>query len=186
MIIGNCVLAGNLSSWFLGEGYDNVPLLMMIMSIRFITSGFSEVLGTQMFIVIGKEKYPLIASFAAVIINIPLNILFIPLLGAIGAAISTAISEVILSSILIFFVIKGKYVSLERIFSMSLKYVFAGIIMAIPIYFLNKTLPYGVASFLLITVLGATVYFVVLYLIRDSFLCARLRDFKNIYLKKKY
>ena len=39
LIVGFSVMSDNLSSWFLGEGYEKVPLLMQIMSVRFVLSG---------------------------------------------------------------------------------------------------------------------------------------------------
>ena len=49
LIVGINVLSKNMCSWFLGDGYEKVPLLLGIMSVRFISSGFSEIFGSQLF-----------------------------------------------------------------------------------------------------------------------------------------
>jgi O-antigen/teichoic acid export membrane protein len=73
LIAGFIVLSKNLSSWYLGDGYDEVPLLLQIMSVRFVASGLSELCGNQIFIPIGKEKYYTIATCAAALSNVVLN-----------------------------------------------------------------------------------------------------------------
>ena len=48
LIVGVSVLCYSLSSWFLGPGYDEVPLLLQIMSVRFVFSGISVAFGDQL------------------------------------------------------------------------------------------------------------------------------------------
>ena len=73
LFFGFAVLSSNLCSWFLGDGYKEVPLLLQIMSIRFFMSGFSEIFGSQLFIAIGKEVYCTLASFVAAVVNFVMN-----------------------------------------------------------------------------------------------------------------
>ncbi|UKI50224.1 MAG: hypothetical protein L6U99_01830 [Clostridium sp.] len=71
------VLSKNLSFWFLGEGYDSVPVLFIIMSLRMILSGFGTVFGTILFIPIGKrKKYSTYATMAGALLNFILNLIF--------------------------------------------------------------------------------------------------------------
>lgn len=185
LIVGVNVLSGNLCSWFLGEGYNEVPLLLGIMSVRFISSGFAEVFGNQLFIAIGKEKYYTIAVFIVAFINITLNAIMIPFLGATGAAIATAISEVTVTTILGLLVYKKKYLSFKPIFLCSWKYIIAAGIMFFPIYFVNKAMPYSILSFLICTAIGMITYFIVLVLLRDKFLMKLLIAIKNKFKKKE-
>lgn len=175
LIVGNFVLSKNLCSWFLGDGYEEVPKLLNIMSIRFILSGFGEVFGNQLFIAIGKEKYPMIATFIAAFLNVGLNALLIPHIGAIGAAITTAISEAIVTVILILFVVKGKYLSIKKICAMVWKYLISAAIMFVPIYFMDKCLGYTIWSFILIAVSGGCVYGLVLLVLKDKFMLNLLK-----------
>lgn len=169
LIVGFFVLSKSLSSWFLGEGYVEVPLLLIIMSVRFISSGFAVIFGDQLFIAIKKEKYPLIATSCAAVINVVLNYFLIPRYGATGAAITTAISEITVTSVYVILVLKGHYLSLRKILFLGWKNLIAALIMFVPIFFMERAMKYSVFSFLLITLTGAAVYFLCLFIMRDKF-----------------
>ena len=185
LTIGTCLLSNNISTWLLGDGYAEVPLLLQIMSIRFVFNGFSEIFGNQFFIVIHKEKYSLYASIVAATINFGLNFLFIPMLGAIGAAITTIISEVIMTLVLFAFIIKNKYYSFSFIFRTCWKYLIAGAFLFIPVFFINRFMEYSVLSFLLATASGIFAYVSILLLLKDKFLFARINDIFSVIRKKK-
>ncbi len=169
LIVGFLVLSDNLSAWFLGEGYAEVPLLMRIMSVRFIFSGLGVVFGDQYFMVIGKERYTLIATSIAAVLNLGLNAVMIPTMGATGASIATALSEFTVTSVLAFLVIKQRHVSMKKVLLMSWKYLLSAIVMGVPLFFLNRVLPYTVWSFLLMAAVGAITYFACLFILRDVF-----------------
>ena len=184
MIAGFAILADNLSSWFIGDGFDSVPLLLIIMSVRFISSGFSELFGNQYFIVVGKEKYVTYSAIIAAIINVVFNIVLIPTLGAVGAAIATAICEVSITLVQAYFISKENIISLKKVLFMSIKYIIASAVMIIPIYFLNQYLSYSIWSFILIVGIGTIIYFIVLLLLRDKFIFSLINYAKSIIKKK--
>lgn len=184
LIAGFLALSNNLSSWFLGEGYAEVPLMLMIMSIRFLAAGFGVTFGDQLFIAIGKEKYAVLATASSALINFGLNFWFIPIYGAIGAAITTAISEVLVASILSICVWKYKYVSIKHILGMSWKYILAAGIMFISIFFIQRNMPYGICSFIVITMIGAIIYGILLLVLRDKFFLSLIRMGWTIVQKK--
>lgn len=170
LIAGMCITATNISSWFLGDGYDEVPLLLCIMSSRFITSGLASVYGNQLFISIGKEKLTTIAHVATALINLCLNFVFIPRFGAVGGAITTAIAESIDFIFLFGFAIKYKWVRVSDVLKSSLKPFIATLIMTLAIYFISINLSYSIFTFLLITFSGGIIYLLVLVILKDKFL----------------
>lgn len=169
LLVGMITLSSNLSSWFLGDGYVEVPLLLSIMACRFIFSGFGTLFGDTYFIPIGKEKYPTYATFISAAVNIVLNLILIPHLGAIGAAISTAVCEFLVTFILAILIVKDKTISLKKILLSSIKYIFSALLMGIVVYFVNTKFQYSIMSFALCTLIGAIVYFVFLFLLKSSF-----------------
>lgn len=180
LIAGFAVLSYSLSSWFLGPGYAEVPLLMQIMSVRFILSGFAELCGTQIYIAIGKQKYFTISTIITAVINIILNYFFIRNWGATGAAITTAISELINAVILIVLACKQKYFTLKQFFLSSWKYLLSSGIMFATIYFMQKYMVIAAWSFFVIMFTGGIEYFLLLMLFHDSFF---LTWFKRIWNK---
>ena len=184
MIVGFIVLSKNLSSWFLGEGYNSAPALMAIMSIRFISSGLSECFGNQYFIVKGKENIVTLSAIIAAVINLVFNFIVIPNYGAIGAAIATAICEISITLIQGIFMYKENVVSMRKIVFMSFKYIVASAIMFVPIFFMQKYLGYSIWTFILIAGVGALVYFLVLILLKDKFVF-NLISFAMSFVKNK-
>lgn len=184
LIAGFFVLSGNLCSWFLGDGYAEVPLLLQIMSVRFIFSGLGEIFGSQLFIAIGKEKYPTIATGISAVVNITLNLFLIKYWGAVGATITTAISEFLVTAILACFVMKGKYVSVGKMILSSWKYLVSALIMGTAIYFIQKFMPYGIWSFLVITAIGVIIYALSLFALRDKFFLTFMTKGKSFVLRK--
>jgi len=77
-------LMANSSYW---SAYKIVPLI----STSYVLVGFIGIAGAGILIK-GETKYKALSTFAAMIINIILNILFIPKWGGFGAAIATLIS----------------------------------------------------------------------------------------------
>ncbi len=169
LICGICVLSKSLSAWFLGKGYEIVPLLLNILSVKFIMSGLICVFGSQLFIVIGKEKNPTISHIIAAISNLVLNFIFIPKYGAIGAAITLAIAETIDCTVLAVMAFKGGYLSCGKIMKMFVKPVIAASAMYIVIFRLNQYFSYSMLTFLFITAIGSGIYGGVLLLIKDEF-----------------
>ncbi len=168
LVVGNFVLVSNFSSWFFGDGYEIVPLLLIVMSFRFVTSGIGNVFSSQFFICIGKEKYCLITSIVTTLTNVALNAILIPNYGALGAAIATIVCECVHLIVLAIFAYRMHAFSMKKIALMSWKYVLASAIMFAPIYFMNKYIGYSVWSFFLIALTGVVIYFGFLLIIKDK------------------
>lgn len=175
LIAGFAVLSHNLCAWFFRTEYEGIPILLMIMSVRFIASGFTEIFQNQLFIAIGKNQYPLIATGFAAVINVTLNYFMIPIYGAVGAAIATAVCEVANTSVSFFIAVKKKYISFFKVFALSWKYLLSAGIMFVPIFFMQRAMGETVWTFLLITLTGIAVYALSLTVLRDSFFLKYVR-----------
>ena len=184
LIVGVAVLSDNLRSWFLGDGYAEVPLLLMIMSVRYVSSGFSEIFGTQLFLAIGKEKYQTIATVIAAVINLTLNYFLIQIYGATGAAIATAICEISVTLILAVLAYRMHIVSFRKIVFSSWKYILAAAVMFVPIFFMQRWLGNAIWTFIVIMLVGIAVYFLMLVLLRDRFFMNNVKNFIQIIKRK--
>lgn len=170
LLCGMCITAYNVSSWFLGDGYDEVPILLCIMSTRFLTSGLATVYGNQLLLPISKEKYITYAHLGTGLCNLILNFIFIPWLGAIGGAITTAIAEGVDFLILLVIAYKFKFIEFKSLFVNMIKPIIASSVMTICIYFINASLSFSVWSFLLVAASGGTIYLIILFLLKDKFI----------------
>ena len=77
-----------------GPAYsDAVAPLRIIMPTLFLV-GITNVLGIQMLVPLGKEKFVLYSEIAGAVTDLILNALLIPVLGTSGAAIGTLVAEI--------------------------------------------------------------------------------------------
>ena len=167
-VVGFLVLSKNFSSWFLGDGYYEVPLLFCIMSIRLLVSGFSTIFGDR-FIAMGKEKQWMLSVLVAALTNIIANYFMIPIYGAIGAAIATALCEVMIMLIMGFLTFKDKGLSLKRMVLPGWKYIVAGGFSFGVMYLMQYFLVNAIWSFVTIGITGGCVYALILFILKDSF-----------------
>ena len=177
-IAGFVVLASNFSSWFLGDGYVEVPELLQIMTIRLATSGFSIIFG-NLFITIGKELYWTISVLMGAIINFVINFLMIPSYGAIGAAWATAITEFVIFVTMGAFVVYKKLLSPIKILISSWKYLVATGFMFGVIFLMQYFMNYSWWEFLLIGLCGIVVYGSVLLVLKEKILYLFLNKLIN-------
>lgn len=184
LIVGMCLLSTNLSSWYLGDGYAEVPVLLNIMSVRFIASGLACVYGNQLFISIGKEKYVTIAHICTCVFNLLLNFIFIPWLGATGGAITTAAAETLDFLVLYIIAVRKKYTKVSEILIMSIKPLLATIIMAIPVYFINRALGNTILSFFVSVFTGVATYGIILIILKDNFVMYCYRNYVKTLFKR--
>ncbi len=176
MIVGVLLLASNISSWYLGDGYTDVPLLLQIMSVRFVVSGMACVFGNELFIASGREWYTIVAHICTAVSNLVLNFIFIPWLGAVGGAITTAAAEIVDFLVLAAIAFKHKEVSLRRFFRGAVKPLVAALLMAPIVYYSNRLFGGGILAFFLSTLFGAIFYVLVLLIFKDGLVITGLKS----------
>ena len=80
-------------SFLAGNGYAGAVLPMQIITIAVIPTGLTGVLGVQVLTALEREKYVLYSVVTGAMVDLLLNIFFIPQYGAVGAAFATMIAE---------------------------------------------------------------------------------------------
>lgn len=167
LALGVIGIADNVIPWFLGEGYElSIPMLK-IFSVLILAIGFSNVTGIQYLIPIKKQKLFTKTVSVGAIVNLTMNLLLIPPIGAVGAAIASVTAEVVIAVLLLNY-IKGEF-SIKRIAIMGKNYIFAGTLMYIVLRVENRCMVASVANSVLMIITGVTIYILVLVLIKDEF-----------------
>ena len=108
-----------------------------------------------------KTKLNLFIHVFAALLNIVLNVLLIPSIGIVGAAIATLISYALM--VIICILISFKHIQFNLNFGFILKSIMASSIMSGVIFCLN---PYNIMGFFVSVLLGAFVYFAIMILIK--------------------
>ncbi len=125
MAIGLIFLAKPLIYIFSGELFLDATIAMNIISPIILTIGIATITGSQLLPSLGKEKASLISYSVGAALNITMNTIFIPKMGATGAAIGTLVAESSITIVQLYFA--RKYLNIK-----ILKTVLQSVICCIP------------------------------------------------------
>lgn len=156
---GVIILSPELLSFLFGNAFLPGTPAMRVLSAMILIKTVANLLCYQLMICTGNEKKRLPAYIIACVLNIAMNWLLIPILGAVGAAIASVASE--------FFVDAYQYVYIKRRIPFSatkrgLLQAFLGtLIMALAVLLLKNYCKVGsLFTIILCTALGGIIYFV--------------------------
>ncbi len=150
------------------------PILQALTTSEFVTGSsiipfvaFSGVLfgfyQISIFIIhlVKKTKLVFILLTTSALLNIALNILLIPRMGILGAAVATIIAYGVL--LMFILIVTRRYLRYDLSMTFMLKSVFASLVMALCIWLIN---PESIALIIVSIFAGILVYFGVLLLVR--------------------
>ncbi len=129
---------------------------MMIESVVILLIAWSNVLGTQYLLPTKQTKAYTTSVILGAIVNLVINIPLILLWGAVGTAIATVISELVVT--LCQLKVVREQVQFRKLFQGTGKYLSAGIMMFVVVTLFNKQLPSSWISLFLEVVIGIVVY----------------------------
>jgi len=134
------------------EAASVLPILIWTVCLLFISGAGNTLLNASY-----KEVTVTKIYFIAAIFNVMLNLILIPYLSYIGAAITTVLSDVLIVVIQCYIIYKLGYKPNNRLYMDLVKIIVASLILGIVLYFLNLNmwlaLPVGVIIYLVVVVL---------------------------------
>lgn len=140
-----------------GDGYEGAITPMRIIIVLILFVGLAQILAIQVLIPLKKDKIVLKAAFVGAVIGIIFNVVLVKLFSSVGTAITLCISEISVTLLLLFYVIRNKVIQLPWIF------FFKNILYSIVPYFLIsicvKLLNYNFLINLFVVMLAYSVYF---------------------------
>ncbi|MCK4257158.1 polysaccharide biosynthesis C-terminal domain-containing protein, partial [candidate division WOR-3 bacterium] len=151
---GGTLLAMPIIRFIFGQGYtSSTPVLQILIWTLAITTIGS--IYTQGLIGTGQEKRYAVAMVTGTVSNIILNVIMIPRLGIIGAALATICAELIMFYLM--YRVFHRVVKF-RLFTFFGKPIFASAIMCAVLYFLRSL------NVILLVFIGAVIYTFLLYI----------------------
>lgn len=154
--------------WFLGEGYDKAVILIKILAPLVVIIGLSNLFGVQLLIPGKQDKKFTVSITVGAICNFLLNLLLIKYLGCYGAAIASVIAEGTITLFMLFYV--RRYISVSTLALRIWKPLVSGIIMYIVCVLLRKNMQATIINTVVVSVIGAIIYFIFLFILRETFL----------------
>lgn len=168
--LGIMLLAEDIIPVVLGKGFAASIVSTRILAVSIITVALSNFIGSQLFVVIGKEKMTFFSTVAGAVVNICLNLLLIFRFGHYGVAVASAFTEFCVTAFQWYVLtrktgMKIKLYDLKSIVAASL--VMAGVVSGIKIFFTGNE---AVRLFSGVC-LGAVSFFITAFFMRNSILC---------------
>ena len=165
MAIGAIFYSGDLITLIAGDEYATatIPMVVLFFSMFFATLG--NLFSSGALLIIGEERYMLLATIVGATVNIVTNFFLIPHFGAAAAAFTTLCTEMIVFSILLFNL--KRYINVP----IDIVHLVKCVIASVPFIFISNYV-HGIADNGVIVLVSigvcAIVYFVILLILRDT------------------
>ena len=127
LAFGIASIANEFSPIFFGEEFADCGPLITVLSMVIFFKALATVVRNQYLMPLKKDWEYIASVFLGVVINLVLNMAFIQLCGAMGAAIATLITEIIVCAIQM--IAMNRYIQIFGYFRNSLIYIIFGILM---------------------------------------------------------
>lgn len=167
MMFGLMSISTGFSLWFFGSEFIKSGTIMMIESPILVLIGWSNVIGIQYMLPLGKSNELTLSVTIGAIIDIIANLLLIKSLFSIGAAISTVLAELTVVAIQMY--LMRNELPVKEMFKDIWKYFLDGLIMYLTISLFSKVFGF---SFLIMIIQIATaiiIYFIMLLILKSNF-----------------
>ncbi|CDI43037.1 polysaccharide biosynthesis C-terminal domain-containing protein [Lactobacillus helveticus] len=164
MMFGLAAISLTLAPKYYGPGYGPVGPAMMIESIVILMIAWNNALGVQYLLPIHHQKQFTISVTVGAVINIILNFPLIYFYGLNGAMWSTVLSEIGVTMYQLI-AVRG-LLSYKILFSSIWKYIISGIIMFLPVFWMNTHLKDSWLMMGLEVVIGVVIYTAMVLMLR--------------------
>ena len=123
IIAGMLIVNDDFVQFFLGKDFQDARYAIAIMIFRMFFIGWTNIMGIQILIPHNKNKEFMISTTVPAIVSVGLNLIFLPKLGFIGAAIVSVLTEALVWGIQLYFT--RAYLKEVPIMGAMMKIVFA-------------------------------------------------------------
>ncbi|QAA21562.1 flippase [Sporolactobacillus terrae] len=127
MMFGIAGIAHEFTPWFFGMEFEKTGTLIWIISPIIVFIAWSNVLGQQYLISVGRTTGYTISVISGALVNFILNLSLIGRFHSIGAAIATLVAEFIVTGVQLIYIHKN--LEIRRLFCSTWKFLIAGFIM---------------------------------------------------------
>ena len=172
MFAGTILIADYLIPVFLGEGYEESILLLMILSLLYVTQGIGQIAGTILVCLKRQNRYTA-AVTAGAVLNLCANALLIPVCGAAGAAAASVAAELCVELIMLRGL--GPEFDGDYIRKAFLRYLPATAIMSVVLFGMKCVLTVRLLSLLILGGSAVAVYGLLLVLKKEPLIYEQLK-----------
>ena len=164
---GLIVCADVFAPTFFGGEYAAVAPMLKLFAPLLLIIGTSNLLGSLYLTPSGQRARSNRAIIAGAVLNVALNVVLIPFLGAFGAVVASVAAELVITGLYLFY--SHRFIPAHRMLRLALPYVLYTVLMVIPVVLVGNAMPadMGTATVLLQVLVGAVTYLLLLIVFRD-------------------
>ena len=179
IMAGILIVNGDFVQFFLGQDFQNARYAIAIMIFRMFFIGWTNIMGIQILIPHNKNKEFMVSTTVPAILSVGLNLLFLPKLGYIGAAIVSVLTEALVWGIQLFYT--RIYLKEVTILKPMFKIIVASCLMYTILLYLKTSLSFSpTLNVVVYAILGVIIYLVCILV----FKVVRLKELKEQLSKK--
>ena len=171
---------------FFGKGFEPVVYLLYLMLPLILVVGTSNCLGSQYYTPSGQRKRSAKVVVLGAVVNLFLNLFFIPKYGAYGATVASVIAELTIT--IIYVQMSNSYITWPQLWGFTYKRLIAGTIMCLVVYTMGQLIKNtNIVSLCIQIIAGAGIYGILLLIMKDSMVNYLLRtagNFLNKHIKR--
>lgn len=184
LTFGLAAIAPSFVPWFYGAGYEKTIILIQILAFLLVVIGISNIVGIQYLMATKKERLLTFCEIIGAVVNVVLNLILIPRMASVGAAIASVAAESAVAVAAMMFV--RKEIHIKKMLFVSWRYVLASIMMYIVISIMRLSVMYHstIISTMVLIITGGVVYLVVLILLKEKFLLGNIKSVIKSIMKK--
>ena len=164
---------------FFGDGYDMTKILLPIFSVLVVAVSLAYITGYSYLISTEQQNIYTMSVTISAGCNLAANLMLIPNLGAIGAAIASVSAEIIGVTIQIVYCCVTKQLEFGRIFRSVWKYILSGILMLISLLITQSMIDATLIGLIVLILIGVGCYFIFLLFLKDEFFIKNLKGVLN-------
>ena len=180
LMFGIAAISLKFAPLFFGKPFTIVGKAMLLESPVIYFAGLSSILGAQYLIPTNQVKeYTFSLTFGA-LVSIFLNFVLIPKLHLYGAILSTVFSEMSVLAYQVWVIRHTSQLRIKKLFEGTLKYLFAGFLMFIVVFYFNLKLKADVSAMIIEILMGIIIYSILLLVLKTE------AGYLGIKLLKKY
>lgn len=153
---------------FFGSEYEPVIFMMYAMAPILIIASISNCLGSQYFTPAGLRAKSAKYIIYGAISNLFLNLILIPVWGAVGAIIGSLLAEIFIS--FLYFANCNGFLKISTVIKLSLKRILSGFIMMCCVIYISSKLDCNLLYLILEILLCIMIYFILLFIMKDELL----------------
>lgn len=178
MCFGLIAVASNFSNWYYGSNFTGINILVMMGAPLIISLGWSNILGNMILIASGRQKYYTIAVYIGAALNVCMNAILIPQIGARGAMIASDLAEFV--GMIVMFVFCQRIYDIISCLKNIWVYFFSAIVMCIIVKTIDILMPYGILSTALEIFIGGLFYMLLMIKNHDDNIYRLINTVKKI------